>query len=299
MKKSLIYTALLGAVLLAGCGSKTDANEKNFGAVISDELKRVEVCLPFEKWPYRVVANDTGRMGQMTVLEAAGLVSGADFETDDLNFMGKPTGRKIKLRIYNLTGEGKKFFHDNEAAKAADVVNGNLCYGKLSLDKIVKWEGTNSPQDILVTYSAKLEGLADWAKKPELQAVFPGTAKFIAESLAGKENQTILKLTSLGWEQAMGFGMASSAGSGAVIEMPDGSIMPNPSDYLPVATPVVNVVSVTTSAAVPLEKVETTPAQQHSSAVKHHQVQKTVSNSGKNPEKETRGVQMRQININD
>lgn len=232
----------------------------------------------------------------MAVLEAAGLVSGADFETDDLNFIGKPTGRKIKLKIYNLTGEGKKFFHDNGAAKAVnatDVINGNLCYGKWALDKIVKWEGTNSPQNIVVTYLAKPEGLADWAKKPELQAVFPGTAKFIAGGLAGKENKILLKLTNLGWEPAMGFGfgLASNAGSGSVIVAPDLS-MPNRADYLPVATPVVNVVSTTPPAAVPIEKIET-PAPVV--PVKPQQVKKTLPHT----EKTSSGVQIRQININE
>lgn len=298
MKKSLIYTVLLGAIMLVGCGSKTDANERNFGAAIADQLKKNEFCLPFEKWPYRVVANDSARLGQMAVLETAGLVSGADFETDELNFFRKPTGRKIKLKIYNLTGEGKKFFHENGAAKAADVVNGNLCYGKLALTKVVKWEGTNSPQNIIVTYSTKLDDLADWAKKPELQAVFPGTAKFIAEGLAEKENKTILKLTSLGWESAMGFGLASSAGSEPVIVVPDWS-MPNPADYLPVATPVANVVSAPTPALVSQGKVETPPTQLHSSAAKHPQVQKTATKNDKNSAKESSTPQVRHININD
>lgn len=281
MKKSLMYPVLLGIAMLVGCGSKTDANERNFGAVIADQLKKNELCLPFDKWPYRVVANDSGRMEQMAVLETAGLVSGADFEADELNFFRKPTGRKIKLKIYNLTGEGKKFFHENGAAKAADVVNGNLCYGKLVLDKVVKWEGTNSPQNIIVTYSTKLDGLADWAKKPELQAVFPSTA-----GLAEKETKTILKLTSLGWESAMEFGLADWS-------------MPNPADYLPVATPVAGVVSTVPSTSVSPEKVETPPAQHHSSAAKHPQVQKAVSNNDKNTVKESSALQVRQININE
>lgn len=211
--------------MLVGCGSKTDASEKNFGAVIADELKKVELCLPFEKWPYRVVVSDSDRMGQMAVLEAAGLVSGADFEADKLNLFSKPTGRKIKLKSYSLTEEGKKFFREKGTAKTDAIVNGNLCYGKLALDKIIKWEGPIN-QMVTVTYSTELDDLADWVKKPELQAVFPGTAKFIADNLVGGENKASLKLTNIGWEPII------ATRSGTTVVTRDASI--NPADYLKV-----------------------------------------------------------------
>ena len=280
MKKRLICTALLGAVVLAGCGSKTDANEKNFSAVLTDELKKIEICLPFEKWPYRVVANDSVRMGQMAVLETAGLVSGADFVADELNFFRKPTGRIIKLKNYSLTEEGKKFFHGNTLAKTDTTIFGHLCYGKLTLDKIIKWESPTTTQAVIVTYSDKLDGLVDWAKKPEFQAVFPGAAKLIGKNLV---DLAYLKLTSLGWEPQI------ASGSGPVLVTPDVSFM-NPADNLPVATPAANVVSPAPVASAPPEKAGATPSQHHASAAKHPH---------KNTAKESSAPQVRQININE
>lgn len=268
--------------MLAGCGSKTDASENNFGAVIADELKKIELCLPFEKWPYRVVANDSARMGQMAALEAAGLVSGADFEADKLNLFSKPTGRKIKFKSYSLTEVGKKFFREKGTAKTDAVVNGNLCYGKLALDKVIKWEGPIN-QMVTVTYLTELDDLADWVKKPELQAVFPGTAKFIADSLVGGENKASLKLTNIGWEPII------ASGSGMVVVTRDASINPadylNLANYLPVATPAANVVSA--------------PTKLQSSAAKHPQVQETASKKDKNAAKESNTPQVRLINLNE
>ena len=237
MKISLICKTLLCAILLVGCGNKTDANEKNFSAAITDELKKVAICLPFENWPYRVIPNDSARMGQMTVLEAAGLVSGADFEANEHNysFSHKPTGHKIKLRSYSLTEEGKRFFHKKkETAKVDIFANGNLCYGKLALDKVIKWE-MPSNQMAAVTYTIKLDSLADWIKTPALQAAFPGAAKFINKGFTEKEHGIVLKLTNLGWEPGMPFGMGTGIGSDIVT--PDFSLM-NPADNYPVALPV-------------------------------------------------------------
>lgn len=250
MKKHLICAALSSAIV-AGCGSKTDANEKNFSAVIADELKKGAICLPFDKWPYRVVASDTVRMGQLAVLETAGLVSGADFEADEQGFLSRPTGRKIKLKIFSLTEEGKKFFRENDTAKAGAVGIGNLCYAKFALVKVIKWESPTN-QKVNVTFTSKFDSFADWATKPEFQAVFPGAAavnaKTVNERLAGIENKIPLKLTNIGWEpdeEPLGiFGKKNE------IFTPDTSSM-NPADNLPVATPVVQATAQPISPSVP------------------------------------------------
>ena len=236
MKKHLICAILLGAIALVGCGSKTDANEKNFSAVIANEEK-TGICLPFEKWPYRVEVSDVTRMGQLAALETAGLVSGADFEADEHRLFST-TVRNIKLKIFSLTEEGKKFFRENRTSNAGAFVNGNLCYGKLALDKVIKWETpTNSTAN--VTFSVKLEGVADWVKKPELLAVFPGAAKAIGfnEAKVEKEVKAALKLTNLGWESDEDQERQRLFGKKINIITPDTSSM-NPADNLSIATPV-------------------------------------------------------------
>lgn len=217
MKKRVICTAVLGALVLAGCGSKQDANEKNFGAAISQYLdKKGELCLRLNKWPVDVTEMDlrmqktmpTGTAGQMEALAAIGLASGTDTEVDQIGmFDNKPTGHKFKIKRYVLTDAGKKFYSEKEVTQiglggAKKVMQGDICYGKKSLDKVVKWEGPmkfGDYQEANVKYLYKIDGLADWTKKPEFQTAFPYIAQII--DAAGKqEQQGGVKLTSLGWE---------------------------------------------------------------------------------------------------
>ena len=79
-----------------------------------------------------------------------------------------------------------------------------LCWAKTSLDKIVKWEGPlklGDYQEVLVTYTYQLTDIADWAKKPDVQAAFP-MIKTTMEGAGSKEGKLRLKLTSVGWEGA-------------------------------------------------------------------------------------------------
>ncbi|MDR3413622.1 MAG: hypothetical protein P4L87_22155 [Formivibrio sp.] len=48
-------------------------------------------------------------------------------------------------------------------------------------------------------YLYKIDGLADWTKKPEFQTAFPYITQII-DAAGKKEQQGGVKLTSLGWE---------------------------------------------------------------------------------------------------
>ena len=81
---------------------------------------------------------------------------------------------------------------------------GELCYGKITLDEVVKWEGPmemGKYQEAIVIYRYKIENLADWAKKSEIQAAFPDVAKIIAGDRK-EEKKAIVKLTRESWEVA-------------------------------------------------------------------------------------------------
>lgn len=86
MKKSWFF-AVIGAGVLVACGSKTDANEKNFSAALTQYFdKRGEMCLGINKWPVDLSGMDlqlqktmkTGKANQMAALESVGLVKGED-----------------------------------------------------------------------------------------------------------------------------------------------------------------------------------------------------------------------------
>ena len=216
MKKNIAILAALSVATLTACGSKTDANEKNFGEAMTQYFdKKGDLCLNTKRWPVDLSEMDLrlqktmqdGRTNQMAALEAAGLVKGEDTEVDIMGIMGKPTGAKAKIKRYTLTDAAKPFAQEKEVASIG--LNGkttekqtDLCWGKKALDKIVKWEGPmkfGDYQEAVITYTYKVNNLADWAKKPEIQASFP-VVKSILDGVGSKESKHAIKLTSQGWE---------------------------------------------------------------------------------------------------
>lgn len=208
---------LMGAAMLTACGSKQDANEKNFGAAITQSLARQgHLCLRLHRWPVDVTEMDVrmekfssvGTSGAMKALASAGLVTGTDTEVEQTSlFGGQPNGQKYKVKRYVLTPAGKQFYREEEVSEfgldgTKKVMQGDICFGKKSLDKIVKWEGPmkfGEYQEARVKYLYKIDGLADWAKSSAIQAAFPGVAD--AVDGAGKQEEVgAVKLTSQGWE---------------------------------------------------------------------------------------------------
>lgn len=217
MKKTKYILATIGTVaLLAACGNKTDANEKNFGAAMTQYFeKRGDLCLNTRNWPVDVSEMDlrlqkttqTGTAGQMAALEAVGLVKSEDAAVEVKGFFGKPTGSKINVKRYTLTELAKPFAQEKNVDSIG--LNGkttekqtDLCWGKKALDKIVKWEGPmklGEYQEAGVTYTYKVNNAAEWTKKPEIQAAFP-IVKNILDGAISKESRHGIKLTSQGWE---------------------------------------------------------------------------------------------------
>jgi hypothetical protein len=149
----------------------------------------------------------TGTAGQMAALGAVGLVKGEDTEVDIMGIMGKPTGAKAKIKRYALTDAAKPFAREKDVDSIGlngktTVKQTDLCWGRKVLAKVVKWEGPmkfGDYQEAKITYTYKIDQLADWANRPELQAAF-GAVKVIIEGAGTKEAKHAIKLTSLGWE---------------------------------------------------------------------------------------------------
>lgn len=126
----------------------------------------------------------------MAALEAVGLVKGEDTEVEAPIHMTESPPKKIKEHRYTLT----------EAATPY-VKNQDLCWGKKTLDKIVKWEGPmklGDYQEADVTYTYKIEHVAEWARKPDIQAAIPVIHR--EHEGVGKERKHSVHLTSQGWE---------------------------------------------------------------------------------------------------
>ncbi|MCL2636040.1 MAG: hypothetical protein FWD50_05360 [Betaproteobacteria bacterium] len=208
MHKNIVLLVVFGSVALAACGNKTDANEKNFGAALTQYFdKKGDLCLN-ERWPVDVdisamaliieksaekhFGSSSGK--RMAALEAVGLVKSEDVA-------------KAKIKRYTLTDAAKPFVQEKEVDSFG--LSGNtktkqtdLCWGKKALDKVVKWEGPmkfGDYQEAGVTYTYKINSLADWAKSPEVQAAFP-SVKSILDGAGKREEEHAVKLTSQGWE---------------------------------------------------------------------------------------------------
>jgi len=211
MKKQYLGTSMLSiavgcALLLAGCDGKKGASvtEESMGAAVDQYLaKNGDLCLSLNKWPVEVSEHETqmekmlphGLGRQMATLKTFGLVTETEGEIDQL--IGKrPTGRKFKVRTFNLTEEGQKFYRPEVVQHAAlagsnPKVKGDLCYGKKAVEKVVKFDllPESAPvEEYNVRYLYKIDGLAEWAKRPEFQQTFPGAARIISE--AGKNQMT-------------------------------------------------------------------------------------------------------------
>lgn len=199
---SLLVGLLLSATLSA-CGSKTSANEKNFGITVTQYFdKKGDMCLDPVKWPVDVYETDQrqqklypdGVAGQMAALEGAGLARGEDMALPGTAVDGKPNG--VKVRRYTMTEAAKPYLRTD--AKQRE----RMCWGRKSLDKVVRWAepakaGDHEESSVIYTY--KLSDVADWARKPQMKEAFTVLGRTVDGEHAQREKLNV-KLTPQGWE---------------------------------------------------------------------------------------------------
>lgn len=201
---SLILGVTLSAALSA-CDSKTSANEKNFGIAVSQYFdKKGEMCLDPIAWPVDVYETDMrqqklypdGVAGQMAALEAAGLAKGEDMTLPGTFVDGKPGGLGVKVRRYTMTDAAKPYLHAQAGRKP------RLCWGRKSLDKVVRWADptkSGDHEESAVIYTYKLSNVVAWARKPQVKEAFPELGRNVDGEHTQKE-KLYVKLTPQGWE---------------------------------------------------------------------------------------------------
>ena len=209
MKMNVLCAMVLGTLLLAGCGSKNDANEKNLSdATNANLIKKGQLCLGIvSKWPVDVPKSEsqmtTGRAPEMAALEKIGLVRSHETETDFTPF-SNTSPVKTKVLRYELTEEGKNFYREKELPGLAGEkeIRGDICFGQQALDTVIKTEGpitVGDKKEMTLYYTYKIENLADWAKNPDIQKTFPGIVSTISGAGKTQINQNLI-LTDQGWE---------------------------------------------------------------------------------------------------
>jgi len=201
----LSLTALV--TLLSACGKPTDLNKDNLSTGIQNYLeKRGDLCLAKNVWPIDVTQKEIDAGGrnaiQMPAMERIGLVKSSIatvVATED------ERSAEIKVRRYELTDEGKKFYLHKEMRSlksdgSVKIQQGDFCVARLSLDQVIGWETNKTAageSTVLVNYTYKIDA-APWTSVPEIQRVFPMIDRMIKG--AGKNQlQESLKLTPQGW----------------------------------------------------------------------------------------------------
>jgi hypothetical protein len=201
---SLLIALTLSATL-AGCNSKTSANEKNFGMAVSQYFdKKGDMCLDPITWPVDVYETDVrqqkmypdGVAGQMAALEAAGLARGEDMTLPGPLVDGKPSGPAMKIRRYTMADAAKPWLHAQAAQQP------RLCWGRKSLHKILRWAdpakvGDHEESSVIYTYT--LSNVAPWARQAQIKTAFPVLGRTVDGERTQKE-KLYMKLTPQGWE---------------------------------------------------------------------------------------------------
>ncbi len=212
MSKILAVCGVLsGALLLAACGD--GVNEKDLTAAVSQSLSKGggALCLGMAHWPVDLTeakqqvqqAKANSVFSRMRALEQVGLVQGTDVQiAGQVN--GQPA--QVTAKRYALTDAAKPFlkpatFTSQDTNGPVEETRDDLCWGTYALDKIDTWEKPKTVGEqtqTTVRYQYKIDGLADWAHRPEIQAAFP-KIKTVLDGVGKKEQTVILQKTAAGW----------------------------------------------------------------------------------------------------
>jgi hypothetical protein len=209
MKTNVLCVMVLVTLLLAGCGSKNDANEKNLSDATNAYLvKKGQLCLGIAtKWPVELQDSDRGpgsvKGSEMAALEKIGLVRSQETETKVTPLSGA-RAVKVKVLRYELTDDGKKFYQEKEVPGliGQKESRGDICFGQQALDSVIKTDGpitVGDTKEMTLYYTYKIENLANWANSPDVQNAFPGIVSTINGAGKTTLNQNLI-LTDHGWE---------------------------------------------------------------------------------------------------
>lgn len=214
--KSTLALAVASVLSLTACDSKAQANKEDISLAVANYLaQKGELCLDVTMWPMSISPSDLESkdaipdtlVAKMEALKALGLTAEAPGGNDpnDTN----PYKPDVVVKRYVLTDAGKKLYREKEVTvkdyrskTTKQVMEGDLCYAKKKLDKVITWTKPAKAGEWLwvhVTYVYKVGTVAAWARNPKLSTAFPDIAENLR--LAGKQQKVYLKLTGQGWDE--------------------------------------------------------------------------------------------------
>ena len=205
MKTKVLAILAAGLCAFAACSHAVEPAPAGLRAALEKYLQESgNLCLGKFDWPIEVGERDrqfgTCDAVQMPILEKIGIVSSSVVEKRE-----EGADHAATVTRYELTGAGRKYYLARETTNvSADgktiVHHGDFCAGKLSLDKIVGWNKPQAPGDdrqavVAFTYTI---AAADWARRPEVQQVFPMVERIIKGERRLQLEQ-LFRLTKNGW----------------------------------------------------------------------------------------------------
>ncbi|OBR53971.1 hypothetical protein [Paraburkholderia tropica] len=177
MKKSTksIAAAIVGSLLATACSSSKDANEENLSTAISASFQKHGVlCFSYIPGADTVGDDDNSDYAnEQRALVKAGLLS-AKSVTD---YRHRPAHE------FDISGKGRTILQ-----------NGQFCFAKAALDKVVKWDNVKKVDGLdasstFVYYTYKLTNVPEWATTQELQASQPT----MRAAFSGANGHTVMR----------------------------------------------------------------------------------------------------------
>ncbi len=203
----LTLISITGLLFLASCNSASRPSEATFTKAINQYLEQHgKACTTIgRQFPIDIpVSAQQSQYGfglQLIALQQAGLVSETDTTAVVHGMLDALRGSTPPqpVRRYQLTTEGQKYFRQVPGTFGQ---TGGLCYGQKAVDSVLKWSNPTTidgRSQADVTYTYKIENLAPWAERSEIQQAFPDIGATVGG--ASKTNQTTgLQLTDKGWQ---------------------------------------------------------------------------------------------------
>jgi hypothetical protein len=180
--------------------STAEPNRDELTRAVTDYLSdHADLCVGKFTWPRTVTVQDeqerTNDAVQLPVLERLGLVVSAEIPAPGAPVprllaraaagaagasAGTEASQPVSGKVYSLTEKGRRYYLQKKRVTlgAHDIPtehDADLCVGRLSLDRVVKWSPPERVRGELVTrveYTYHIEA-ADWMADPEARQVFP------------------------------------------------------------------------------------------------------------------------------
>ena len=201
--KRFFTLGVLGLLIVAGCSNPKKPSNGNFTRAINQALStRGKACVLISgQFPVDVPLSQlTWRkqdVDRLTALENAGLVKSSDTTAVPQGSFAPEKPQPVKR--FDLTDLGKQYLHQQPGFSGSSA---GFCYGQEVVDSIVKW---NEPATAggftvtVVTYTYRLDGLADWAQKPEVVTQYPEVRQEL-DGARVQQRTMGLQLTNRGWD---------------------------------------------------------------------------------------------------